>query len=174
MHAAHLIEKDVPLHWTKPQFLLLLTCLLLFFWASRLIALDVFPPFVDEVFHIDFAREVIDEGVLAHSDEGRQLTIWWYTLFQPYTNSGAVYVARIATVLAVLPGLAAAIAIGRSLAGQVAAILAGLIYTFGTCHMFFERMALADPVSNALVIVAVAVTCRLTRRVNWFDAILAG
>lgn len=159
---------------TKPRLLAVITGLMLFFWASRLIALEVFPPFVDEVFHIDFARQVVDEGILAHSDEGRQLTIWWFTLFQPYSNSAAVYVARIATLLAVLPGFAAAMAIGRLLAGQWGALLAGLLYSFSTYHMFFERMALTDPVSNALVIVAVAITCRLTRRVSLTDALLVG
>ena len=61
--------------------------LLLVFFATRLIAIDQFPMFTDEAFHIRFARNVVDKGVLSNAEEGRQLTIWLYTLVQADQNA---------------------------------------------------------------------------------------
>lgn len=133
--------------------------LLLVFFATRLIAIDQFPMFTDEAFHIRFARNVVDKGVLSNAEEGRQLTIWLYTLVQADQNA-AIFVARAATLLTLLPGLAALIASGWRLAGLWGALFTGLLLQFSVYHMFFERMALADPVSASALSVALYLTIR--------------
>lgn len=149
--------------------------LLLAFWGTRLASLESFPPFVDEGFHIMFAENVIlTGGPLANASEGRLFQTWWLLLFQPYASAGAVWIARAATLLAVLPGFAAVIAIGRLAAGTWGALLCGLAAIFSTYHLFFQRLALADPMSASAVLVALYFAFRLARRIALQDALLCG
>ncbi len=155
------------------HFLVVAVGLLLLFWATRLIALESFPPFVDEVFHLEFGRMVVSSGILDRAEEGRQFTVWWYVLFAAQTNN-TVWVARAATLLAVLPGFAAAAALGRMAAGAIGGVLVGLLYVFSTYHFFFERLALADPVSASAAVVALAFAYRYRFRIRLSDAVLCG
>ncbi|MBN1963510.1 MAG: hypothetical protein JW910_02615 [Anaerolineae bacterium] len=147
--------------------------LLLAFWLTRLIALNAFPPFVDEAFHIGFAERAAQTGPLARAEEGRMLAIWLYAIVQAHVGA-SIWIARVATLLAVLPGVAAAIGIGRLAAGFWGAALTGLFYGFSTYHVFFERLALADPVSASAVMVGLYLVYRLSRRASQWDALGVG
>ncbi len=147
--------------------------LLLAFWFTRLIALEQFPIFTDEAFHVRFARNVVEKGILSNAEEGRQLTIWLYTAVQADQNA-MIFTARTITLLAVLPGFAAFIASGFLLAGTSGGLLAGSLYVFSVYHLFFERLALADPVSASALSVALFFTLRLSKRVIWREAVLVG
>jgi hypothetical protein len=147
--------------------------LLLAFWASRLIGIDSFPPFLDEGIHVNYSENILKTGPLSGSDDGRQFVLWWYLLFQS-PASAPIWTARVATLLAVLPGVAAVIGIGRLAAGVWGAVFAGLFYLFSTYHLFFERMALADPISASAISVALYFAYRLSRRVNRWDACACG
>lgn len=153
--------------------LMLAVVLILLFWASRLLAIQSFPPFVDESFHINFARNAVERGPLAHASEGRQFTVWLYALVGSYHNA-PFFSARTITLLMALPGLAAALAIGRMLAGLRGLLFVGLFFGFSLYHMFFERIALADPISASALLVAVYFAYRLTRRAAAVDALLCG
>lgn len=154
--------------------------LLLVFWAARLIAIDHFPMFTDEAFHIRFARNVVEKGVFSNAEEGRQFTIWLYVLAGADQNA-AIFSSRAMTLLVLLPGLAALIASGALLAGRagsragyMGAVFTGLLVMFSPYHTFFERLALADPVSASALSVALYFTARLVRRAVLRDALLAG
>jgi len=110
---------------------------------------------------------------LVSSDLGRQFTIWWYRLFQPYTSS-PIWVARVASLLAVLPGMAAMLGIGYLAVGLWGGVLSGLFYLFSAYHMFFGRLALADSTSASMVMIALYFAYRLSRRVNLLDAAISG
>lgn len=147
--------------------------LLLAFWLTRLLGIGIFPPFVDEAFHINFGRNVAATGPLMHAEEGRQLVIWWFMAFQAGANA-SIWVARVASLLVVMLGAAAFLALGRLLAGAWGLILAGGVLLFSPYHMFFDRIALADPASNALALTGVYFSARLLRRCDLRDAALAG
>ena len=156
-----------------PRRVFLLAVLLLAFWGTRVVGINAFPPFVDEAFHVNFGTNILNSGPFAHAAEGRQLTIWWYILMQ--AQAGAqIQVARLATLLAVMLGLAAALSTARLFAGMQGAILAALLFTFSAYHLFFDRLALADPVSASAVLVAICFAARLSRRARLIDAILCG
>jgi hypothetical protein len=152
----------------------LFTGLLFLFWLTRLVSLNAFPPFVDEAFHVDFGNLVRQQGLLARAEEGRQFTIWLYSAAQAQTGGAPIFVARVATVLSVLPGIAAAIATARLLASGWSGVLTALLFTFSTYHLFFDRLALADPISASAVLTGVYFAARLWVRVRWLDAVLCG
>lgn len=158
---------------TSRRWLIAAVLLLLAFWAVRLLHLNAFPPFVDEAFHVNFARNALRSSLLDHAEEGRQFVVWWFLAFGAQT-SPHFWTARAAVLLVVLIGAAGALALGRMAAGVWGGIFAGLIYTFSAYHQFFERLALADPPSAALVIAAAAVAYRYRWRARPAEAIVVG
>ena len=147
--------------------------LLLVFLAVRLSALTAFPPFIDEAFHINFGRVVMQTGPFAHSQEGRQFVVWLYVLFGAPANA-PLWTARAANLIVLLPGFAAALGAARLLSNRCGALFAGLLILFSPYHHFFERLALADPVSASAVMLAVYFAARLRRRAGALDAALCG
>ncbi|MBL8119941.1 MAG: hypothetical protein JNJ78_20590 [Anaerolineae bacterium] len=161
-------------HLRSTSLLLALSVgLLLLVWFTRLNAIQSFPPFVDELVHIFGSEQGYTVSPLANATLGRQGTIWWLMLFQPHRAS-PFWIARVVTVLAFLPGLAAMIGLARLFAGTPAALFTGLLFLFSSYHMFFGRLALADPISGSVVLVAVWAAARLARRQRLTDALLTG
>jgi hypothetical protein len=146
--------------------------LILIFWLSRLIGIGGFPPFIDEAAHVQFAEATSSISPLYYANQGRLFALWWYALFQPHhTPAAAIWLVRVTTLLAVLPGFAAFVALGRMLTGRWGLVLAGLAYLFSTYHTFFDRLGLADPMGGAAVSVALYFGYRLSRRANMWDAL---
>lgn len=152
---------------------LLTTILLLGWFAARSAALTAFPSFVDEAFHINFGRVVLETGPFARSEEGRQFVIWLYILFGAPVNA-PLWTARAANLIVLLPGFAAVIGAARLLSNRWGVLFAGLLLIFSPYHQFFERLALADPVSASAVALAVYFAARLKQRVSLTDAALCG
>jgi hypothetical protein len=159
--------------WSRIPGLWIAIGVLLLFWWTRTWSITAFPTFIDEVFHINFGAHVLQTGPLIHAEEGRQFTVWWFILFQSQ-SAAPVWIARIATTFVVLLGLAAFLQIGFLTSGLSGMILSGLVYLFSIYNLFFERLALADPISAAFVYTAVYFAYRLSRRIKWRDAALTG
>jgi len=152
--------------------LLVIGCgLLLGIFLAHLIAIDTFPPFIDELIHVHGSEQAYGESLLTNANLGRQFTIWWMMLFQAHQGS-PIWVGRVAMLLAVLPGVAALMGSGQRAAGKWGMVLAGLFYLFSNYHFFFGRLALADPIAGSAVLVAIYFSYRLSRRIHWHDAIL--
>jgi hypothetical protein len=145
----------------------------LIFWLSRLVGISAFPPFIDEAVHVQFAEATATISPLYYANQGRLFALWWYVLFQPYqTPDSAIWLVRVTTLLAVLPGFAAFITLGRLMAGRLGLLLAGLAYLFSTYHTFFDRLGLADPMGGAAVSVALYFGYRLSQRANIGTAVV--
>ncbi len=159
----------------KKSSAVLLVCagLLLLIWLTRLIGIALFPPFIDEMIHVHGSELGYTVSPLVNADLGRQGTIWWMMLFQAHLGS-PVWISRVATVLVLLPGIAALMATARLAVGYWGAVLAGLLFLFSNYHLFFGRLALADPIAGSVVLVAVYFAARLRRRRNLLDAVLVG
>ncbi|MDX2141412.1 MAG: hypothetical protein SF123_25225 [Chloroflexota bacterium] len=159
--------RKAPIVWLGAALLLLL-------YVLRLPALDRFPLFIDETVHL-FAAE----GVLRESSPlfqvwlGRQFTIWWYALFGAPLAAPA-FVARFATLLAVIIGGAALLALARRYGGVWGMMLTGMLYAFSAYHMVFERLALADNIAGAGLLLAVWFAARLQDRTRLSDAVWVG
>jgi hypothetical protein len=147
--------------------------LMLVWWAVYLLSIDHFPPFIDELIHIHGGEQAATEGLLTNANLGRQFTIWWMMLFQPHLG-GPIWIGRVAALLITSLSVAAVISIGRLTAGVWGAALAGLFYALSSYNYFFGRMALADPIAGAAVLLAVYFCYRLTRRFDLRDAFIVG
>ncbi|MBI1256080.1 MAG: hypothetical protein GC204_01295 [Chloroflexi bacterium] len=157
----------------KRAFSWIVVAVLLIYLVARLTALSAFPPFVDESTHIDYGRTVLAQGPLARSEEGRQFLVWWYILFGAQSNA-SLWIARAVSIIALLPGLAALIGVAKLLSNRWAAIFTALFMLFSPYHHFFERLALADPISSSAVMCAVYFASRLKRRARYSDAAFCG
>lgn len=153
---------------------LLWASLLLVFWFTRIWALDAFPPFVDEGVHLAFGELVQNQGLLARAEEGRQFTIWLFVAAQAQRSGDPLFTARVATLLVVLPGIAAAVGTARLLANRWSGVLAALLLTFSTYLFFFDRLALADPFAASAIGVSIYFGARLRVRTHAVDALLCG
>jgi 4-amino-4-deoxy-L-arabinose transferase-like glycosyltransferase len=148
--------------------------LLLFFFFFRILDIDAFPLFIDETVHLYTAENILrDSSPLFQVWLGRQFTIWWIALFQaPFT--APVFVARVATLLTLMIGAAALLALARRLGGVRALWIAGALYALSPYHLFFERLALADTVAGSEVLLAAYAAARLQKRAEWTFALLTG
>jgi hypothetical protein len=160
------LVKDVPVLWLSVALLLLL-------FISRLVGIGAFPAFVDESVHVHFVQDSFQISPLMYASEGKLFAIWWYMLFQPHL-AASLWVIRVATLLAALPGVAACMAIGRQMAGRWGLVLAGLFYLFSTYLMFFDRLGLADPIAASAIAVALFLGYRVSRTAGSRDAVLLG
>lgn len=147
--------------------------ILLCLWLAYTVAIDRFPPFIDEMIHVHGSEQGFEISPLENVDLGRQFTIWWMMLFQAHREA-PLWISRVTTVLTGMLAAAAVMGIGRLAARLWGATLAGLLYLFSAYNFFFGRLALADPISGAAVLVAIYVAYRLTRRAHMGDALLAG
>ena len=159
---------------SKHRILLLMIVLCLLFWASHNLAINAFPPFIDETIHIFTTEKIPTTNILFNAHISRQLTIWWYFLFAPTSSSDPIWVSRIATLFITTIGFAAVVATGRLIGSLGGMGIAGFLLIFSIYHYFFGRLALADPLSSSLVLVAVHFAYRLKHRYIYTDAILCG
>jgi len=110
--------------------------------------------FVDEVSHIERSEIIYTLGRNpADVSHGKLLTYYWLGLFETGRTS-ALETARLAMALAALLTIAAVAAAGRTLFGARAALIAAAVYAITPFAVFFERMALADPLATALAALA--------------------
>lgn len=147
--------------------------LLLIIWFSRLVSIDTFPPFIDETIHIHGGETARSMSLFYDGQIGRQGTFWWLMLFQAYRGS-PIWIARVVTALALLPGIAALMGTARLVGGYWSAVLFGTFFLFSSYHMFFGRLALADPIAGSAVLVAIYFSSRLRQRRHWLDALATG
>lgn len=149
------------------------TIMLFAYFAVRMLSLTAFPPFLDEVVHVRQAEQSLAISPVAFAAEGRLFTLWLHMIFRPH-QAGTIWLMRIVHILAILPGFAAAVAVGRSVAGRTGVLMAGFVLLASPLHIFFERLALADPLASAWIIVAVFFALRSTERFHWLGAMACG
>jgi 4-amino-4-deoxy-L-arabinose transferase-like glycosyltransferase len=147
---------------------------LLLFALLRLPALSVFPPFIDEGFSVEVARDILAGRLTPFATEARTFTIWLLALFQAPSATDVLWLIRAVSALVTLIGFAAFIGTARLLGGNQAALFAALIGLFSPYHFFYERLALADPLAAAAALCAVYFAARLSQRAALSDAVLCG
>jgi hypothetical protein len=153
---------------------LILVALLLLLFATCLAALDSFPVFIDETVHIYNAEQIPNTSPLISLQIGRIFTMWWQYLLQAPFSSEPIWLARAATLILVLLGEAALLYMGKRTAGHWGLFLTWAFLIFSRYHFFFERLALADPISSAFIFVAILFAFRLRERLDYRDALLTG
>ncbi|MGB1286646.1 MAG: glycosyltransferase family 39 protein [Aggregatilineales bacterium] len=124
--------------------------------ALRIHNSDVQPPYVDEGFHITRAVRVWDfaenPGRFSH---GKVLLYFWMGLFEGNNTSLTILpVARMSVALFSMITVSMLYLFGRKFAGHSAGLLAMLLYTLSPLAIFYERMAMADPLASGLLALA--------------------
>ena len=143
------------------------------FMASRLLVLEAMPPFIDEAYVLDMGRTMMETSPFYRAEEGRTLAAWyWLGLQAPY--QAPFWVARYANVLVAALGLGAALGMARQAGGLPALLTTAALLTFSRFHTFFDSFAGTESLLAGFVLVSVALTHRLRRRVRYTDAALAG
>ncbi len=148
--------------------------LLLLFWGTRLVALDLLPLHNDEGLHLTRAVEVWRLHPFWAISDGKIINHWLIALFYP--QHAPVFVGRFATLLVSALGMAAAYAVARRLSGLSGAVLAAALWMGCTYLFFFERLAFSDSQAGALALAAVWAALHTaetkTQQTRW--AILTG
>ena len=147
--------------------------LLLIYVFLRLQNLLTFPPFIDEMAHIDWARDLYRLHPFIGASNGKLFGLWWMALFGLYGN-GALFVARAATILFSVVGAAALYSLGRHFAGMWGGALVVLFYGLSPYGFFYDRMALIDPYVATWAVLVVWLAVRFVTRKHSPDAVLCG
>lgn len=130
-----------------PMMLLLWAFLLL-----RLVNIADFPFFVDETRHIERARIIWSFSDLQTSTTpGKFLLYYWMGAFGMPANA-AQWLSRTSVVIFSVLGAAATFALARRLFSWSAGIIALAILSVFPFMLFYERLALTDPMTASLVI----------------------
>ncbi|NDJ84716.1 MAG: hypothetical protein GYB66_02415 [Chloroflexi bacterium] len=109
------------------------------------------PYFVDEIHHLRRARAVWTfEDIHTSTTPSKFLTYYWLGLFQ-LPQYPDLWLVRTPIAMISLLGAAATYALGRILFDQRVAFLALGVVTVFPFILFYERMALTDPLAGALV-----------------------
>lgn len=151
-------------------------CLGLLVYAfTRLHHLTALPLFVDESFHIETAQRALEGQVLASAAHGRFFRVW-LNAFLGVDAPVAAWTTRAGTVIVGLLGAAAFYALVRAFTGSHRAAMIGLVLWIASPYLlFYDRMALADPLLIAFSAVAVWLARRLVRTgAAWIAAALGG
>lgn len=133
-------------------------------WVAFLIRahqIEALPPFNDESLHIRRAEQVWTfQNPDVSFTVGKLLAYYWYGIFHP-ARLDAIFVTRTVTGLFALMGLAASAGIGRRLFGGSAGMLALLMLAFAPYMIFFDRLALTDPITTAIGMITVWASLRM-------------
>lgn len=120
-----------------------LLVIFLIFMAIRLHQLMSFPPFLDEIDHIAWSRDVYTFHPFTGAINGKLFGLWWLAPFGLY-GDGVLWLARAVTLLFGLIGVAALYRLGRDLVSVEAGLWAALLYVISPFMFFYERLALMD------------------------------
>ena len=149
------------------------TLLMILYFILSIHDLLRFPPFIDESWHIGFAQDVLSGHIFAGATHGKFLAPIWMALFIPMGIS-QLFLARAATVLFSMIGLAFVYGLTANLVNRRAALLAMLLYALSPYLLFYDRMALIDTYLMVFSVLVVWAAARLRQRVTLHDAILCG
>ncbi|GBL18902.1 hypothetical protein EMGBS3_06080 [Anaerolineaceae bacterium] len=122
---------------------------ILLWWWVRLHNLLQLPAFIDEGAQLQWARLVWRMQPFHGASDGKLLGIWLGAALWPF--AGGLWLLRVAGLLVGVCGFAALLATARRWLGARAAVVAAALLLVLPHAHFFERMAVADAVSPALL-----------------------
>lgn len=133
-------------------------------FAARAHKIEALPPFNDESHHIRRAERIYTfEDRDLNLTLGKLLSYYWIGAFQP-ERPQAIFIGRTTSGLFALLGLAATYGVGRLLFNRRAGLLALVLAVFSPFMVFFDRLALTDPLTAALGMMVVWASVIAVRR----------
>jgi 4-amino-4-deoxy-L-arabinose transferase-like glycosyltransferase len=139
-------------HNLQFSHLLVVAVLLLvgfFIRSQNILALD---PYIDEGFHLRRAAIVwdleVNPGRIAH---GKPLIYYWYGLFEADPRN-TLFTSRLGMAIFSVFSGAVLYAFGRTIHSHRVGVLALGLYAITPYAFFFERMAMADPITSVFAL----------------------
>lgn len=153
--------------------LLLCVAVLLIALFLRVHNLLIYPPFIDEAHHILWSSDVYTLHPFTGASNGKLFGLWWMAGFGMY-GDGALWLARAASGLFSLIGIAGIYRLGSILVAPWVGLLAALAYALSPFAFFFDRMALVDSYVVGFGILTALFALRYARNGRRADVILCG
>ncbi len=153
--------------------LLPIIILMLVYLFSRLYRVLVYPPFIDESVHIQWAQDVYSGHLLTGAANGRLLALWWMSGFQLWGDA-TLWLGRVSTILTGLLSVAVVYSLSRYFASRFAGLLAVALYILAPYLFFHERLTLTDIHVATWGLIAVWLCVRFVARGRSLDAPLSG
>lgn len=137
--------------------------LLILYLVTRVGSLHVLPIFLDEAVHIQWAERLYEEGrILRPVGAGRLLAVAVYGLALPFEDR--LWAARFLAAVAGALTLVFTYLLSRCMFGNVAGLLAGLLYIASPFALVYDRLALSDVFLSASVAGVMFATWGLAER----------
>jgi len=154
---------------TRASRLLMVSLLLVLYCFTRLHNLRALPFFVDEGYHTRSAELVLDGDLVGPGIP--YLGRVWYDAFLGPKPPVADWTARAGTVMVGMLGVSALYALARGFVSHRAGVIVILLWITTPYLLFYERMALSDPLMAPLCVVAAWVAWRMVKTGSWRWAI---
>ncbi len=131
------------------------------------------PFFWDENRHMVRAADILDGAHPALNSNGKFLLYVYLAPFHP-ARDVALHVSRTAVALFSLVGTAAMFTLARRLFDAQVGLAAAAFYVFVPFALYYERMALADPMAGALMVLTVYAFVRMAQQRSYQWAVIGG
>ena len=149
--------------------------LLAAFAASRLVGLTRLPAFVDENLHISWAMHIAQGERLGQPwSHGRGVQVFASALVVPWAGEHALWASRCLTVAFGAVTLLAIYALARRLYDEPTALVAGALYVLCPMTLFYDRLAMADPVMSTFFALSLLASARAAQSGRVRDGLLVG
>jgi hypothetical protein len=144
------------------------------FFFLRLFAVDIMPYFVDELRHVARGRLVWTFEDLDVSTTPRKIFLYYWLGFFNVPDVRPGWLARTAVAIFTLLGAAGTYATTRILFSRQVALASMAVLSIFPFMLFFDRLALSDPVTAALGIIVVWWSLLFIRRPNRHRTLVLG
>lgn len=149
--------------------------LLLVYVASRAAGITALPGFVDESWHTMWALSIAEGRRLFRPWEfGKGLSVFANALVLPWFSGHVLEASRLLTTAFGALTLLATWGLSRRLYDDRTALVAGLFYVLCPFTLFYDRLALTDPVMSTFSALTLLASVRLARSRRPRDAVLTG
>ena len=133
------------------------------------------PAFVDENLHISWAMHIAQGERLGQPwSHGRGVQVFASALVVPWVGEHALWASRCLTVAFGAVTLLAIHALARRLYDETTALVAGALYVLCPMTLFYDRLAMADPVMSTFVALSLLASARAAQSGRVRDGLLAG
>ena len=148
----------------------------IFFLATRLLNLTKIPIFTDEAIYIRWGQIALQDP--AHRfislEDGKQPLFVWLMIPALKFISDPLVAGRIVSVAAGFVSLASITAVGWILFGETTAVLAGTAYIVSPFFLLYDRLALYDSLTAALMSVSLLLSILLAKNPRLDLSLLLG
>lgn len=159
----------------KRRILIIISLTVLFF-SSRLINLTLIPIFTDEAIYIRWGQIALQDPVhrFISLEDGKQPMFVWLMLPVLKLISDPLLAGRLVSVASGALALAGLIALSWKLFGEKIGWLSGFIYIISPFFLLYDRLALYDSLTTALMVWALFLTILMADLLRLDIALLLG